>query len=440
MKRFTLTQLLIFSFGVSFAQVGIGNVTPQATLDISASNQSTPANNDGLLIPRIDAFPGTNPGANQNSMLVYLTTTDGTDAPGFYYWDNGITTWLPFGGTATAGWELTGNAGTVNGTNFLGTTDNQALDIRTNNVIHTRFTTDGKIEVLNTGNSVYIGENSGTADPMTVDKENVFVGSNSGENVTTGATSSFHGKYSVGIGFNALNDLTIGNRNIGIGWGAAESLTTGRQNTVIGSSALANGIDPDYNVAIGYDASKNIEGDSNTAIGWRALAGANNPVLGTGRDNTAVGEGAGKRIHDGEDNVWLGKDVDEFNTDGDRNVIIGSEAGAATGSEREINGRVLIGYQAGYGTGGTDDTLIIENSNSSTPLIGGDFANDRLSVNTDVSTLTHTFTVTGTAKITELINLQPVTAPVTPAEGDIYYDNTSKKVSVWTGAAWENLN
>src|SRR5206468_776359 len=30
------------------------------------------------------------------------------------------------------GWNTTGNAGTVAGTNFVGTTDNQALDIRTN--------------------------------------------------------------------------------------------------------------------------------------------------------------------------------------------------------------------------------------------------------------------------------------------------------------------
>ena len=68
---------------------------PKGTLDITASNQATPSNTDGIIIPRIDAFPATDPGADQNSMLVYLTTTSGTNTPGFYYWDNTTTSWLP---------------------------------------------------------------------------------------------------------------------------------------------------------------------------------------------------------------------------------------------------------------------------------------------------------------------------------------------------------
>ena len=34
--------------------------------------------------------------------------------------------------TAPASWRLTGNAGTTPGTNFLGTTDNQALELKVN--------------------------------------------------------------------------------------------------------------------------------------------------------------------------------------------------------------------------------------------------------------------------------------------------------------------
>ncbi|MDI6766753.1 MAG: hypothetical protein QME52_08030, partial [Bacteroidota bacterium] len=55
-------------------------------------------------------------------------------------------------------WNLTGNAGTTAGTNFVGTTDAQAFDIRTNNVLRTRITTKGQIETYNTGLSVFVGE------------------------------------------------------------------------------------------------------------------------------------------------------------------------------------------------------------------------------------------------------------------------------------------
>ena len=75
------------------AQVGINNIAPNASLDITATDQTNPANTDGILIPRIDQFPTVNPGTAQNGMLVYLTTTDGTNPPGFYYWNNGTSTW-----------------------------------------------------------------------------------------------------------------------------------------------------------------------------------------------------------------------------------------------------------------------------------------------------------------------------------------------------------
>ena len=84
MKNIILTVALISSCFLS-AQVGINNVDPKGTLDITASNQATPSNTDGIIIPRIDAFPATDPGADQNSMLVYLTTTSGTNTLGYQY-------------------------------------------------------------------------------------------------------------------------------------------------------------------------------------------------------------------------------------------------------------------------------------------------------------------------------------------------------------------
>ncbi len=89
-----VANLLLYSNGS--AQVGIGNTTPSAILDISASNQAAPANNDGILIPRVDAFPATNPTATQDSMLIYLTTDVGANEKGFYYWNFSTLEWIPF--------------------------------------------------------------------------------------------------------------------------------------------------------------------------------------------------------------------------------------------------------------------------------------------------------------------------------------------------------
>ena len=51
-------MILIFLIGNSlFAQVGVGNTNPQAQLDISASNTTSPTNQDGILIPRVTNLP-----------------------------------------------------------------------------------------------------------------------------------------------------------------------------------------------------------------------------------------------------------------------------------------------------------------------------------------------------------------------------------------------
>ncbi len=84
----------------SHAQVGINTTSPDAQLDIKASNQSAPTNTDGILIPRVDAFPLINPTAAQQGMMVYLMVTIGANPRGLYYWDNFTTSWI--GVTSTA--------------------------------------------------------------------------------------------------------------------------------------------------------------------------------------------------------------------------------------------------------------------------------------------------------------------------------------------------
>lgn len=117
MKKSLFFLLFTLSFFNSFSQVGINTTSPNAQLDISSSNQATPSNTDGILIPKIDNFPIVNPTAAQQGMLVYLTTLVGTNAPGFYYWDNVSVTWIALKGASDADWYEVGGTNSPNDIN-----------------------------------------------------------------------------------------------------------------------------------------------------------------------------------------------------------------------------------------------------------------------------------------------------------------------------------
>src|SRR6476620_833221 len=112
MKKLLLYSALILISNNIFSQVGINTTTPDAQLDIRSTNQAAPSNTDGILIPKIDAFPATNPTASQNGMMVFLSTAVGSKPVGFYYWDDPSSTWIGLA-NATSGWALTGNTGTT---------------------------------------------------------------------------------------------------------------------------------------------------------------------------------------------------------------------------------------------------------------------------------------------------------------------------------------
>src|SRR5690554_1158560 len=128
-----LSVFLLMSIPL-LAQVGINTTDPKAALDIESSDS-------GVLIPRValsattTAAPVVSP---EISELVYNTATAGSApnnvTPGYYYWNG--TKWVGLntgGGEGDEKWDLSGNAGTTPGTNFLGTTDNKDLYFKTNN-------------------------------------------------------------------------------------------------------------------------------------------------------------------------------------------------------------------------------------------------------------------------------------------------------------------
>jgi hypothetical protein len=180
--------------------VGIGTTTPHpsALLDIDAST----TNNKGVLIPRLTAVQRMAIPSPANGLLVY-----DTDSACFLYWKGTTNVWQSLcnettsgatGSTGTSGitgatgstgsigvtgqtgaigatgnqgiigftgttgtigitgatgsdlnthWTITGNAGTIAGTNFIGTTDAVDLSIKTNGTENMRITANGNVGI-----------------------------------------------------------------------------------------------------------------------------------------------------------------------------------------------------------------------------------------------------------------------------------------------------
>src|SRR6186713_154192 len=128
-KGLLFVKLVLLISYCSFSQsVGIGTTVPDvsAALDITATNK-------GLLIPRMTITSINAINNPARGLLVYdsianqIMVNIGRSA---------LPNWQPVAGNGNGGaaWNLTGNNGTNAANQFLGTTDNQPLRFRINNV------------------------------------------------------------------------------------------------------------------------------------------------------------------------------------------------------------------------------------------------------------------------------------------------------------------
>ncbi|MCP4440592.1 MAG: hypothetical protein GY810_16725, partial [Aureispira sp.] len=205
---------------------------------------------------------------------------------------------------ALSAWGTIGNAGTNDNINFIGTTDNQAFNIKVNN------TNSGRID-NSFGSRTFFGYSAGA--------------------LTTGVNNT-------AFGHRALDVNTTGAQNIAVGTDALGSNVGGSENVAIGSQALVNNIGGALNIGIGTRALlNNTAGNNNIALGFQAIQDGT-----PGDDNIAMGSFA-LRFTSGHSNVGIGRDAGTNNTTGNQNTLIGHQANVGANN---LTNATALGYQA----------------------------------------------------------------------------------------------
>lgn len=214
-------------------------------------------------------------------------------------------------------------------------------------------------------NQIFIGTNSGQNN--TIGNQNIFIGLEAGasnidsnDNVIIGSNAgiSMYGTGGVGantiIGSQAGKDLTTGTNNIYMGSGAGASAVTSSNNVVLGANAMSLG-DSSNVIVIGYQAGQNNSADGNLFIGTRSgqnnTVGENNLAIGfqalqnnaSGSDNICIGELAGQKTTN-NNNVYIGSGAGTNNINGQTNIAIGKSAL----NKHNSNDNLAIGFEALY--------------------------------------------------------------------------------------------
>lgn len=292
------TKLLFFAltlfYSISlFSQVGVGNTNPQASLDISASSTTTPANNDGILIPRMSNFPAS-PAAAQDGMLIFYTGS-GASGKGFYYWNNTTSTWvfLASGAKNTLD-EAYDEGGAGNGRTI--TADNGAVRVNgEDGFVVTGTFGNGNIidsEVTGSGTRMFFNPNQAAFRAGTVSGgqwESTSVGDFS---TAFGYDTTAGGDYSFAFGDNtaaggshstAFGDSTLASGIYSLAFG--ESTTaSGSHSIAFGSNTLASGA-----LSTSFGALTQATGSYSTALGYQTLAIGDYSVA-TGNTSLAQGD------------------------------------------------------------------------------------------------------------------------------------------------------
>lgn len=311
---------------------GLGTTTPSEKLDVAGNIRFS-----GALMP--NNIAGT---AGQ-----VLTSNGAGAAP----------TWANPAGGGGSGWSLTGNAGTVPGTNFIGTTDDKDLVFKRGglksglinlSLSNTAFGVNAMRDNTTGGSNSFFGSNAGAAN--TTGFQNTFIGKDAGALNTSGGFNTFTGTGAGGANnTGALNSFfgayagtanTTGQANNFFGYYAGAANTVGYYNNFIGMQSGLNNFDGAENNFVGFQAGfSNVSGNGNSYIG--RAAGHSNV---TGHNNIAIGSFALHDVASSSNNVAVGNNTGRGITTGGNNTIIGANV---TGLPAALSNNIIIADGAG---------------------------------------------------------------------------------------------
>ncbi|WP_138475612.1 hypothetical protein [Dyadobacter bucti] len=248
---------------------------------------------------------------------------------------------------------LVASAGATLAQNQISTLPGQPLKVWTDTMI-----VNGHIS-LNSGQLFFDGSQLMAIKKTNPDNINILVGPGSGNRTMTGQWNSLFGE------------------------GSGTALTTGSNNTFLGRLTGPATTDGSSNVFIGHKS-----GVTNTRGSFNVFAGNGSGRANTlGHSNLFLGMDAGYGNATGYNNVFLGRDAGRTNDRGFNNTFLGTNSG--------VNNRGMGNVFLGYGAGGAElsgsNKLYIANSETTTPLIYGDFAAGKLVFNGKIGANTSTF-------------------------------------------------
>jgi hypothetical protein len=369
MKNLIVTVIIcLMTTAAAFSQVGINSdgSSPDASsmLDVKSTVK-------GILIPRMTTLQRTSIPAPAEGLIVY-----DTDLGSLCFYRLG--SWNQALGNLS-GWSLKGNAGINPATDFLGTTDNNAVIFKMNNLL------------------------SGTINPA----------------------STFFG-YTAGRNSTGINNTLIGS---GTGW----IVSSGSSNTALGYQALRKDTTGSYNTALGvYSLFYNTTGEYNVATGQQALY--NNL---TGTNNTANGVSSLNNTTTGGFNTAIGNSALYFNTTGYYNTALGSNSGALIDNATNIT---ALGYNA---QANASNQVRLGNANiTSLFCIGAYFAtssaNPNMTVDANGQIMRSTATLLSGTGTENQVTFWSGPGVLTSSD-NLYWDNTNSMLGIGITAPNQQL-
>ena len=405
MKQFFTFLAAVVLTASTYAQVGIGTITPDASsaLDITSTTK-------GLLIPRMTTAQRNLISSPVTGLMIHNTDNGAIET---YTATTGSWFTLGMGQGASSSNTAVG----INALNSNVVTDISGVGNNAYGYNALQFNTSG---FYNTANGAAALNNNTTGNSNTAN------GAGALQFNTTGNANTANGA-------GALSNNTEGDDNTANGDGALFSNTSGFGNTANGQFALRTNNGGGYNTANGSHALySNIEGDYNTANGQNALYSNN------GSTNTANGKNALYQNTWGSDNTATGGGAGDANTTGSQNTFIGT---AANVGSNNLTNATAIGYGAIVNT---SNTIQLGNSLITDVITSGTITAGALGIGTTTPATSAALDITSTTKgllIPRMTNAQRQ-AISSPVAGLMVFqtDGAAGRFMFYDGTEWGTLS